>query len=101
MRKHRWKSTSYGRSGRSSFATSAHSGGGEGPNTGKKKAIYRATAPDGSLVEHAGFFFDPAPNTAFIYMVETGGKWEGSGVREDHAWGVMKNSRWVAAERVK
>ena len=87
MRRHRWKSTSYGMKG------------GEGPNKGKKLVRYEAQDPSGKF-QIAGMMHDPAtaPRTAWVRFYPVGEGWKASGVRTvRHDWGDA--SVWVEGQR--
>jgi hypothetical protein len=53
--------------------------GGDGPNTGKKKATYAAHAPDGKLLKIGTFHYSLA--TGWMHMYQHDGAWFASMIR--------------------
>jgi|SRR5262245_6431485 len=73
----------------------------EHPNLGKQKYDYEGKAPSGDLVTKGGFFFDPPPDIAKMYIfLKPNGKWEARAVRLTEDWGVTERSRWINAVRI-
>lgn len=78
--------------------------GGEGPNKGKKRALYEATSPDGKVHKAGMMVAGEAPKLAHMRFFTvtldslSTGAWRASGVRpEPHLdWGGV----WVPAKLV-
>jgi hypothetical protein len=77
--------------------------GGDGPTAGLKKAIYEATAPDGSILR-SGTFSADAPKAWMHISCANKACWYANGVRaQPEEWGPPDNTKalWVECKRVK
>jgi hypothetical protein len=72
--------------------------GGDGPNTGKTRTTYQATAPDGSSIRKSTF--NVAADAARMHLYKSGAKWHASAVRLVDAWSAESDSVWVDCTRV-
>lgn len=87
-RRFRYKPTTYGQKG------------GEGPNKGKKRALYEATGPDGKVQRAGMMVAGEPPVLAYMRFYGEAGttNWKASGVREKvQDWGGV----WVPAKLVE